>query len=472
MNWYKLIVWSVLYAIALYVIGDLFFSEGAEEERFKLHIKTQPSAEAHKVSVFGNELYVYYNFPLPTLTVGNLMRYLGILALLLTPFTFPPFFKMFFVPIRVTRSLEDVEKDFDGKFYRGKRPRRFGGDVPPGYPNSWYKVFNSFEVKAGEARDIELLGNQLAVFRGKEDKKVRIVDAYCPHMGANLGVGGEVDGNDIVCPFHGWQFGGDGKCTKIPYTDCIPKTATTKAWHCTEANGSIYVWHDAEDRDPQWMVPLIKEIEDKSFRWHGASLHTVRAHIQEIPENGADTAHLNHLHVPFVLRPLQQFFNHKWIGRWEEGKGIDSHLAKITVIHSVETKYLGLQVPGTYVHVTIDQVGPSTVHLRYTTLFGDVVVIETVSPVQPLLQRVTHQVFAEKTVPRFAAKFVLWSTIKQFERDVPIWNNKTFVKTPMVCKGDGPLLKYRRWFKKNFFSENSKNVELERENSTLTLLDW
>ena len=44
------------------------------------------------------------------------------------------------------------------------------------------------------------------------------MDAYCPHLGANLGVGGHVRGNCIECPFHGWQFDGEtGKCMKIPY---------------------------------------------------------------------------------------------------------------------------------------------------------------------------------------------------------------------------------------------------------------
>ena len=52
--------------------------------------------------------------------------------------------------------------------------------------------------------------------------QVSIVDAYCPHLGANLGVGGRVHGNCIECPFHGWQFDGEsGQCVKIPYADKV-----------------------------------------------------------------------------------------------------------------------------------------------------------------------------------------------------------------------------------------------------------
>lgn len=56
--------------------------------------------------------------------------------------------------------------------------------------------------------------------------------------------------------------------------------------------------------------------------------------------------------------------------------------------------FRGRIVPGTRIDVEIVQVGPSMVHLHFSTPFGQVMLIETVTPVQPLLQRVSHQVFA------------------------------------------------------------------------------
>ena len=64
-----------------------------------------------------------------------------------------------------------------------------------------------------------ITGLNLAVFRG-EDGRVHALDAYCPHMGANLGAGGRVVGNCVECPFHGWKFrGDDGKCVSVPYCE-------------------------------------------------------------------------------------------------------------------------------------------------------------------------------------------------------------------------------------------------------------
>lgn len=62
-------------------------------------------------------------------------------------------------------------------------------------------------------------GEQVAVFRGHTGE-AHVVDAYCPHLGANLAAGGRVLGDCIECPFHGWQFqGSDGKCVRIPYAE-------------------------------------------------------------------------------------------------------------------------------------------------------------------------------------------------------------------------------------------------------------
>lgn len=90
--------------------------------------------------------------------------------------------------------------------------------MPPPYPNGWYGILESCLLKVSEAIFISCLGEQLVVYR-TQNNKVFIVDAYCPHLGANLGVGGRVDGDCIVCPFHQWSFrGSDGKCAKIPYS--------------------------------------------------------------------------------------------------------------------------------------------------------------------------------------------------------------------------------------------------------------
>src|SRR5690349_4142589 len=152
------------------------------------------------------------------------------------------------------------------------------------YPNGWFRVAYSHEVKRGAIKRIDALGQELIVFRG-DDGRAAVLDAHCPHLGADLSAGGRVDGNTVVCPFHSWQFAADGRCTKIPYCEKIPKKAATRAWPTCEKDGVIYFHHHAEGHAPAFAVPDGPFRSDcrwsrpMYFRWR------VRMHIQEVVEN-------------------------------------------------------------------------------------------------------------------------------------------------------------------------------------------
>lgn len=90
-----------------------------------------------------------------------------------------------------------------------RRANAVRGNPPPSYPNGWFRVCASNELKVGESKFVKLNGRHVAAFRG-EDGIAYVLHAYCSHMGANLGIGGKVKWNSCIeCPFHGWTF--DGK---------------------------------------------------------------------------------------------------------------------------------------------------------------------------------------------------------------------------------------------------------------------
>ena len=89
-----------------------------------------------------------------------------------------------------------------------------------GYPNTWYIIMDSNELPVNSVKPLQLCGHQLVAFRGPSGA-VHVLSAYCPHFGANIGIGGQVvlESNDdcIQCPFHDWRFSGmDGQCKHIP----------------------------------------------------------------------------------------------------------------------------------------------------------------------------------------------------------------------------------------------------------------
>ena len=101
--------------------------------------------------------------------------------------------------------------------------RRRIGDLPPVYPNGWFVILESDQLKSQGVQEVSALGLNLVAWRG-ESGKAYVADAYCPHLGAHLGVGGTVAGECITCPFHGWQFQGETGClANVPYSESISK---------------------------------------------------------------------------------------------------------------------------------------------------------------------------------------------------------------------------------------------------------
>ena len=96
-------------------------------------------------------------------------------------------------------------------------------------PNGWFAVAFSHELREGEVRPLHYFGEDLVLFRTRSGR-ARVLDAFCPHLGAHLGHGGRVMGESVRCPFHGWSFdGASGSCTQIPYCERIPQQALVRA---------------------------------------------------------------------------------------------------------------------------------------------------------------------------------------------------------------------------------------------------
>jgi phenylpropionate dioxygenase-like ring-hydroxylating dioxygenase large terminal subunit len=136
-------------------------------------------------------------------------------------------------------------------------------------------------------------------FRG-ESGRVSVLDAYCQHLGGNLGVGGHVEDDDIVCPWHGWHWDGDGANTLIPYSrERCKQNVRVRSWLCQEWCGMVLVWHDRDGRPPYWQPPEVPELETGDYyplHPHSRMVNRVKVHPQMIVENAADPYHIAPVH--------------------------------------------------------------------------------------------------------------------------------------------------------------------------------
>jgi len=104
-----------------------------------------------------------------------------------------------------------------------RETKNYRGKSLPCFPNGWFKIMNSDDLKKEDVKYVDYCGRNLAMFRGK-DGKVYALEAYCAHMGANLALGGTVKlGRGLQCPFHGWIYDGEtGNC--VVDSKMVPRT--------------------------------------------------------------------------------------------------------------------------------------------------------------------------------------------------------------------------------------------------------
>ena len=168
-------------------------------------------------------------------------------------------------------------------------------NTAPDFPIGWWSVARSHELEPGDVKAVSALDRELVVYR-TESGEARVHDAFCPHLGAHLGVNGKVVGESIQCPFHGWQFGGDGKCNHIPYCDTIPTRAKVQNWPTSEVNGEIYMWFHPTGAEPDREVPVIEQIGDENWTEPRQVEFNIPVHIQDIAENSCDPEHFQYVH--------------------------------------------------------------------------------------------------------------------------------------------------------------------------------
>ena len=171
----------------------------------------------------------------------------------------------------------------------------------------WQPVARVQDLERGPQRAV-LLGEALAVFL-TESGVPAVLSDRCAHRGASLSMG-EVKGEGVQCPYHGWEWDGrDGACTRIPSLadqGQIPPRARIAAFPVRAHWG--LVWTTLEE--PLGEPPSVPWLG--SDRWtlgHGTPFEAPVG-LGVTIENFRDVAHFAFLHratlgeVREVVEPL------------------------------------------------------------------------------------------------------------------------------------------------------------------------
>jgi cholesterol 7-dehydrogenase len=386
------------------------------------------------------------------------------------------------------------------------------GKTPPCYPNGWFCIGKSTDLKISETKYIDHHGENIAIFRGTNGK-LYALDAYCAHMGANLGVDGQVTNEHCVrCPFHGWVFDGetgncvvgskqkegisfeyvekDGKCSfQEKFDHQKHEKISIKKYNVLERCGFMFAWFDASGKEPSY-EPLDITEYTKRLSYRGISINVVHSHVQDIAENGGDIMHFLYIHHTIIPKLVKGFWKAQWI-RGDDpeliqkmthpNKNFNEYRMKLLNKYLTEENksHIGvidldnqISILGsTNLHffcLTGFQVGPGLVYLFLKSNFFETVLFQHVDSVKKYEHHVYHHIYCCNWNPYWFSALQLRLEAQQVLNDGVIWDNKKFGLNPMYCltsEADLTLIAWRKWFTQ--FYDGCKLAEAKKEN-----LEW
>ncbi len=157
--------------------------------------------------------------------------------------------------------------------------------------NDWHPVARTNELPEGSIRPAKLLDEDLVLWRIHGE--VKAWQDLCVHRGTRLSLG-YLQGDELVCAYHGWTYNRDGECVRFPAhpEQKPPPKARVSAYRALERYGLI--WACLGD-DPG-RIPTFEEWDDNSFRKIQCGPYRYKASGTRAVENFLDVAHLPFLH--------------------------------------------------------------------------------------------------------------------------------------------------------------------------------
>lgn len=166
----------------------------------------------------------------------------------------------------------------------------------PALRNAWYAVARAVDVGAAPVA-VTLLATKVVLYRTPGG--VVAAPDRCPHREAPLSAG-YLEGGCLVCPYHGWTFGDDGRCVRVPSAaDHVPPPprAHLDTYGCAERYGLVWVCLGDTPADAPEGIPVIPHEADPAFRRINTPVDVWQTSCTRMADNFLDITHFPFVHL-------------------------------------------------------------------------------------------------------------------------------------------------------------------------------
>jgi phenylpropionate dioxygenase-like ring-hydroxylating dioxygenase large terminal subunit len=175
------------------------------------------------------------------------------------------------------------------------------------YINFWYPIIRSEDLAHDRPEKVEVMGVNLVIFRDTEGK-ARVLSDTCVHRGGSLGGAWSagpalerVINGCIVCPYHGWEYDGEGNCVNIPSLGYgndakIPPRAKVDAYPVQEKYGIVFAFLGDLPEEERPPLLNVEEFGQEGWRANQVLVLEVDYYYERSVENALDPAHNEFVH--------------------------------------------------------------------------------------------------------------------------------------------------------------------------------
>ena len=165
--------------------------------------------------------------------------------------------------------------------------------MPKPFPmNAWYAAGWDAEIKH-ELLPRTICGKHVVMYR-KADGQVAALEDACWHRLVPLSKG-RLEGDTVVCGYHGLKYDPQGRCTFMPSQETINPSACVRAYPVVERHRFIWLWMgDPALADPA-LVPDLHWNHDPAWAGDGKTIH-VKCDYRLVVDNLMDLTHETFVH--------------------------------------------------------------------------------------------------------------------------------------------------------------------------------
>jgi len=160
--------------------------------------------------------------------------------------------------------------------------------------NEWYVAAFAQEVSREFLPRI-LLGKRVVLFRTETGQAVALSDR-CAHRAYPLSLG-KLDGDTIVCGYHGFRFNTEGNCIEVPSSSKCPKDLGVARYKVAERGPLVWIWMGDPDQADESRLPEHEWLCDESAWATSSGYFNLQSNYVSMHENLLDLTHLSFLHA-------------------------------------------------------------------------------------------------------------------------------------------------------------------------------